>query len=89
MLLASDAHFTMGALDHTALNWDGTTLSGSFDAIADKAYTLSVLMPQPFEVHSVWANTAVEHAIDDSVLRLHIDAASDGAVTWRVAFSRR
>jgi len=88
MLLASDVHITMGALDHSALAWDGAakTLSGAFTAIADTPYTLSVLLPEGAQHREVGASAGeVAAQVDGRVVKLRITGAPAGAVNWRVA----
>ncbi len=77
MLIASDRHYTQGAMDHTALHWDAqaNTLGGTFTAVADTAYTLRVLIPEPFALENVEATLKGE-AVEQSAIRTaHIETA--------------
>jgi len=50
MFLATDRHYTQGAMDHTKIAWDAASrqLSGVFDATPDTDYTLRILVPPPY-----------------------------------------
>ncbi len=89
MFLSTDRHYSQGATDFTALDWDAQRrmLTGTFDGIADTAYTLRVLAPSPYEMKQVAVSCGdATTRMDDRVLviRFHCDEA--GPVNWQVEF---
>lgn len=99
MLLATDRHYTQGALDHTSLFWDPDTriLQGEFDAVEDTDYALRVLVPEPYEpgaaeVASLGGKEdraealTARTAMDARVLVLSFHCGRSGGVRWRVRF---
>jgi len=91
MLLSSDSHFTQGALDHEAVDWNPATrtLSGRFAAAADTTHVLTLLVPEGYHFESASAEGApVEARVEDNLLRLHLAAAQGGDVAWHVVFTQ-
>jgi hypothetical protein len=89
MFLATDRHFTQGALDHKEIQWDDNAkvLRGNFDGIAQTSYTLRILAHEPFVMKSALVSTgAVETIQDDSVILLRFQSAQNGPIDWEVAF---
>ncbi len=89
MFLATDHHFSMGASDSTALDWDAATntLSGAFDAVADADYTLRFLAPAPYELDEVSVNAEeVTHDIEGEIIVLRFNCAEAAETTWSLRF---
>ena len=89
MLLASDRHFTQGALDHSVLEWDAGArrLRGLFEAVADTDYTLRVLVPEPYAVQEAAVPAcALETKMEGRVLCLSFHCTEGGATDWFVQF---
>jgi hypothetical protein len=87
MLLASNRHIGMGALDHKEVRWDAQsrTLSGSFEAVADFDYVLHCLLPVGHNVQSATCSAgAVTFAQDKRVVRLQFRSAAAGPCRWSV-----
>lgn len=87
MLVASNRHYTQGAGSHTALDWsyDEQVLSGTFDGIADTAYTLTVLIPESYALKDVVSTPAATgQQQDGSTLTFTIQTTQSGPVEWRV-----
>ncbi len=89
MFLATDRHYTQGAMDHTQLEWNAATaqLRGAFDAVPDTPYTLSILVPPSFTVKNASVSTAsVITAQQGNVLTLSFHSQDGGPTDWRVQF---
>jgi len=89
MFLATDRHFTQGATDFTALEWDAAArrLTGAFDGIADTDYNLRILVPEPYKPGVV--SVSIEDAdasLDGEVLKISFHCAEQTPVEWRVQF---
>ncbi len=89
MFLASDRHYTQGAMDHSAIEWDAQTrrLSGVFDATQDADYSLRILVPQSYAVKQVSVpNAAVETTVEGKVLKVSFHSIDGGKTDWSVQF---
>lgn len=90
MVLALDSHFMQGAVELAEISWDARkrVLSGSFDALGDRAYTLRVLVPEPYVVTNK-SSTAEESVSDlrERVLSLRMRASEAGPILWKVEFA--
>ena len=89
MLLSSDRHFTQGASDHTAIDWNPQTrvLSGTFNGIEETDYNLRILVPEGFTptVTKVSAGEA-QTTIEGKVLKIGFHCAKQEPVQWSVTF---
>jgi len=91
MFLATDRHFTQGATDFTALDWDaqGLRLTAAFDGVADTDYNLRVLVSEPYVVAGVEVSAGEPTTQQDGqVLKIAFHCAEKGPVNWSVAFRR-
>lgn len=88
--LSTNRHFTMGATDHTLLEWDAAAgeLRGRFAAVADTHYVLRVLVPPSFTFTEA-AVDAGESAtrMDGDVLSLSFYCEEGGAAAWSLRFA--
>lgn len=89
MFLSTDRHYSQGATDFVALEWDDATreLRGSFEGVADTSYTLRVLVPEPYAMKRVSASCGEPVTRMDGrvlVIQFHCDEA--GAVNWSAGF---
>jgi len=89
LLVASTTHFTQGALETTALEWDAAKreLRGETKAIPDTDYGLRILVPESFAVSEA-AVSGIQPALTQNgqllELNFHNDAAPD--FRWYVRF---
>lgn len=89
MLVASSRHYTQGASDHTALDWNHKAgiLSGTFKGIKDETCTLTVLVPEPWVAKSATSSVEVMAQKQEGThLTLSLRPSSQGDVTWKVTF---
>lgn len=89
MLVASSRHYTQGASDHTALDWnhETRTLAGTYTGVAGETCTLSILVPDPYVVSSATSSVeVVGRKQTGSLLELTIRAPASDAVQWKVTF---
>lgn len=89
MLVASSRHYTQGASDHTALDWnhEAGILSGTFTGIKDETCTLSILVPEPWVVKTATSTVeVVAQKQEGTLLTLSLRPATLGDVTWKVTF---
>lgn len=89
MFLSTDRHYSQGATDFLALDWDeGTnTLEGSFEGVANTPYSLRVLVPERFVMKrcSVSCGDAAT-TMDGRVLVIQFQCGTAGTVDWSVEF---
>jgi len=91
MFLATDRHFTQGANDFTALDWDAQNLrlTAAFDGVANTDYNLRVLVPKPYAVAATQASAGEPSTQQEGqVLKIAFHCAEKGPVNWSVAFTR-
>jgi hypothetical protein len=89
LLVASTRHFTQGALEMTALNWDPThkRLSGDAKVIPDTYYGLRILVPDTYEVAEAAVSGAQpELATNGEILELNFHNTNATSVRWYVRF---
>jgi hypothetical protein len=89
MLLASDRHFTQGAVEHTSLQWDAVSkrLVGVMDGIADTQYVLRVLLPESYAIRNAVAScSAVDVRMEGRVAVLTLHCKEGGPVEWTAQF---
>jgi hypothetical protein len=89
MFLATDRHFSQGATDFKALEWNSQTrqLSGTFDGVADTDYNLRILVPEAYTFRSATVSAADARAEQTgNVLKLAFHSAGEGPVTWAAQF---
>jgi alpha-galactosidase len=89
MFLSTDRHYSQGATDFTALEWDETAkeLRGTFDGVGDTPYALRLLVPAPYEVKEVTVSCGEPATrMEDRVLVMEFHCTGDGPVTWAVRF---
>jgi len=89
MFLATDRHFSQGATDFTALDWNGQArqLTATFNAIENTVYNLRVLVPESYTVQSVTTSAGEPKTQqDDRVLKINFHVANQGPVHWSVQF---
>lgn len=89
MLVASSRHYTQGASDHTALDWnhEGGILSGTFAGIKDETCTLSILVPEPWVLKTATSSVeVVAQKQEGMLLTLSLRPTAVGDVTWKVTF---
>lgn len=89
MLIASNRHYTQGAMDHSKLEWNPATmqLRGTFDAVADTQYTLSILVPAPFDFkNAAISSCPVIPARQGNVLTLSFQTKASGPMEWVTQF---
>ena len=96
MLIASDRHYTQGALDHTAITWDAATrrLTGQFTAVDSTPYAITVSVPDGYAAQGAAdmvftaQDVAVDAAVTDAlsaVERWDAVTRTDGSVAGSVA----
>lgn len=87
--VASTSHFTQGALDTTALEWDAAKreLRGEAKAIPNTDYGLRILVPQPYSVSEV-AVSGVQPAVvtKDELLEVNFHNENATEIRWYVRF---
>jgi hypothetical protein len=89
MLVASSRHYTQGASDHTALDWnhEAGILTGTFTGIKDETCTLSILVPEPWVVKAATSSVeVVTQKQTGTLLTLSLRPTTPGDVTWKVTF---
>lgn len=89
MFLATDRHFTQGALDHKSIEWDasGRQLRGVFEAVADTDYTLRILIPEGYALQQAAVSAGGAQTImDERVLKIQFHNAAAGNVEWSAQF---
>jgi hypothetical protein len=89
LLLASTRHFTQGALEMTALEWDATQkeLRGEAKVIPDTAYGLRILVPEPFEVREVAVSGVQPHLNQNGdILEVNFHNQNTQELRWYVRF---
>lgn len=89
MFLATDRHFTQGATDFTALEWNGQTqmLSGTFTGVEDTDYNLRVLVPEAFAPKSTLCSAEVPKTEQvGKVFKIAFHCKDAAPVTWSVQF---
>lgn len=87
MLVASNRHYSQGASDHTALNWnyEDRTLSGTCIGIPGESLTLSILIPEPYIVRSTSSSVEItEQKQTGPLLELSLRASGSSAIQWQV-----
>ena len=89
MFLASDRHFTQGASDHTAIEWNQQTrtLKGVFNGVEDTKYNLRILVPDNYAPKEIKVSAEeVKTILDGKVLKIGFTCAEKKAVEWAVVF---
>jgi hypothetical protein len=89
MLVASNRHYTQGALDHTNITWsyDTPRLSGSFKGVQGFPYTLTFYLPEPYRLKEVACSEALTGRKEEgTTLSLSLSPAASGEVTWSLQF---
>ncbi|NIA14093.1 MAG: hypothetical protein GWP08_08425 [Nitrospiraceae bacterium] len=89
MFLATDRHFTQGATDFTALDWNGAErkLTASFEGVANTDYNLRVLVPEAFTPGEVAVSAGeARTSFDGKVLGIAFHCDEEGPVTWSAQF---
>lgn len=89
MLIASDRHITMGALDHDRLDWDPAArrLSGEFRATPDAPHTLRILVPEGFTPRgAALGDVPCDWRMEGRILLLTFDSGAGGPTRWRAEF---
>jgi hypothetical protein len=89
MFLATDRHFSQGATDFKALEWNPQTrqLSGTFDGVANTDYNLRILVPEAYAFRSATVSTGDARAEQiGKVLKLAFHCAGEGPVAWAAQF---
>ncbi len=89
MFVASNRHFTQGAMDHTALLWDeqARILRGSFRAIPDTDYVLTVLCPPGYRPASLRVSAGLPAmTLEGQTLRIQFRSDVAGPAEWSVQF---
>jgi len=89
MFLATDRHFTQGALDHKSIEWNQPTrqLRGIFEAVENTPYNLRILVPEPYNVVQSSVSTGSAQAVlNNRVLTISFDRQNSGPVEWQVQF---
>lgn len=91
MLIASDRHYTQGALDHTAITWDPATrvLEGRFDAVNTTPYAITVSVPEGYAPTAAnWSGGSATLSPDKTSARIQFTTGAEqgGPATWRVQF---
>ncbi|HIJ66632.1 MAG TPA: hypothetical protein HPP77_11855 [Candidatus Hydrogenedentes bacterium] len=89
MFLATDAHFTQGAMNVRSIEWDdhAKRLCGSFNVEAGTSCRYRVLFPEPYEPVGVSTPQGKARSqTDGRVLKFSIPAAEKGPIEWRAEF---
>lgn len=89
MFLATDRHYSQGATDFLALEWDETSriMRGSFEGVADTKYSLRVLVPEPFAMKQCTVSCGQPTTrMDDRVMVMQFTCDAEGPVEWSVEF---
>lgn len=91
MLIASDRHYTQGALDHKSVNWDASArrLTGSFEAVDTTPYVITVSVPEGYQPTAAsWSGGGARLSVEKTSARLQFTtgATQGGPATWQVQF---
>ena len=89
MFLSTDRHYTQGATDFTALQWNPQTrqLAGTFNAIANTGYNLRVLVPESYTPSATTTSIGQPTTQQEGrILRIAFHCATDASLTWSVQF---
>ena len=89
MLVASNRHYTQGALDHRALTWsyDTQTLSGRFEGVEGFPYTLTFHIPEAYRLKGVDCSEAITGQREENgTLSLSFSPTATGVITWSLQF---
>lgn len=89
LLVASTRHFTQGALEMTALEWDASKkeLRGEAKVIPDTVYGLRILVPEPFSVSEA-AVSGVQPRLNQKgdILEVNFHNQNAQELRWYVRF---
>lgn len=89
MFIATNRHWSCGATDFTRLEWDEgrRTLRGAFNGISNTDYRLRVLVPEPFQLAGVRANSpSVDSKLEGNMLTIHLRCETNSEVQWEAKF---
>lgn len=89
IFLASDRHFTQGAMDHKSIAWDPATrrLEGVFEAVGDTPYLLRMLAPPPYAVQEAHLNgNQAAFRVNGQVIEISFHAGTGGETRWVLQF---
>ncbi len=87
-LVATDRHVTCGGQDLQALDWTGTTLSGTSDLVAGDPYTLylSEDPAHPYLVAEATGARVTNVRIEHGLRLVRLESELGGVVRWRVRY---
>ena len=89
MLIATDRHYTQGALDHSAVTWDPSTrrLTGQFTAVENTPYAITVSVPEGFSAQGAsWSGGAVNFTPAKTSAVLRFTTTAPGPAAWTVQY---
>ena len=89
-LVATSRHVSCGGAELRALAWDGRTLSGASDLVANDAYDVWFTEPAGWRFASleVTGATVETNAVNDGLRTVRLRRPSGGPVRWRVSWAR-
>lgn len=89
--LATNRHFTMGATDHSALEWNpgAGELRGTFEAVAETDYALRIWVPSEYKlVEASVSAVQVQTRMERDMLVFSFYCAEGGTIPWSLRFAR-
>ncbi len=89
MFLASNRHFTQGALDHELVEWkeDDRMLHGRFAGLAGTNYRLRVLAQDPYTLREAVVTADIAKTTTQGrVICMEFRCGENGPVDWQVQF---
>jgi len=89
MFLATNRHFSQGALDHELIEWkaDDRLLHGRFIGISDTNYRLRVLAHEPYAYREAAVSADIaKTTVQGRVICMEFHCDSAGPVDWQVQF---
>ena len=89
-LVSTNRHISQGAAELEKLIWEDNTIKGRSKMIVEDNYTITVFVPENYQLKSAWVDgKEVKATQEDHLLRMSYLPKQTASLSWKISFTEK